>query len=166
MKEVKWGEAVVPGVIVAYLIAYVAQTYHMPFRSILYPFILIGLMVVLLVVFAMQQLRASTPSSVEGAVSPAATDAAVGVAGFLRGQGKAIGVIVLTFLFPLVVVHLGLFATVAIYLAFLFWIFGTMKPVFIVPTALVLAFALTWLLLDIVVLNFPRFPYAELPWYF
>ncbi len=168
MKEEKWGEAVIPGLIVVYMIAYLVQTYDLPYDAILYPFLLLGLLTVLLGVFAVQQwmLRRDAPPDAAAAddATPAQPVGAI-LSGFLRNNSKAIGVVVFTFLFPQVVAHLGFFFTAALYLSALFWLFGTLRGVLIVPVALALSLFLTWLLLEVVVLNFPRFHYAELPWY-
>ena len=188
MKQERWGEAVLPGLIVVYIIAYLSQTYDLPFQTVFYPFMVIGLLVMLLLLFGVQQwLQARTvvPQSREVApeVAPEVASEVVGEAtnesslaphtdlaaralAVLSANRRAVGVVVFTFSFPHVVAHLGFFFTATIYLSLLFWLFKTLRPAFVVPLAMVLSGGLAWVLLGVVQLNFPRFEYAELPWYF
>ena len=149
------------------MIMYLVQTYDLPYDAILYPFLLLGLLAVLLCVFGAQHWiarRAAPPSDAPSELPPARPLGEV-FSSFMRNNSKALGVVALTFLFPQVVAQVGFFFTAALYLSALFWLFGTLRGALIVPAALSLSLVLTWLLLGVVVLNFPRFRYAELPWY-
>ena len=170
MNRKNWEEAILPGIVVLYLILYLAQTYDLPFQTILYPFLLITLLVVLLIIFGVQQLvlkREGDPSnSVETPTDKERTAFMSRVLKIIYIQRRAFGVVLLTFLFPLVVAHLGFFFTASLYLSALFMVFRTVQPIFIPILAPLISGMLTWVLLGVVQLNFPRFDYAELPWYF
>ena len=170
MNRKNWEEAILPGIVVVYLILYLAQTYDLPFQTILYPFLLITLLVVLLIIFGVQQLvlqrKGDSSESVQPPTDGEGTAFMSQVLKIIYIQRRAFGVVLLTFLFPHVVAHLGFFFTASLYLSALFMVFRTVQPIFILILAPLISGMLTWVLLGVVQLNFPRFDYAELPWYF
>ena len=170
MKSESWGEAVLPVIIVVYLISYLVQTYDLPFQTILYPFLLVGLLVALLLIFALQQMLAArksvSPEVIKPSLGKTPSDHVSRGLKIIYNQRRAFGVVILTFLFPHVVAHLGFFFTASLYLSLLFTLFRTVRPILIIFLAPSISAVLTWVLLGVVQLNFPRFEYVELPWYF
>ena len=170
MKSESWGEAVLPVIIVVYLISYLVQTYDLPFQTILYPFLLVGLLVALLVIFSLQQMLAArksvSPEVIQPSLGKTPSDYVSQGLKIIYNQRRAFGVVILTFLFPHVVAHLGFFFTASLYLSLLFTLFRTVRPILIIILAPSISAVLTWVLLGVVQLNFPRFEYVELPWYF
>ncbi len=169
MRQSRWGEAVVPGVIVLYVITYLVQTYDLPFRTILFPYMVMGLLVSFLLVFAVQQAIRNSKSAREEKAEARAPGVQLSLpswahaVSFCRTNYKALTVIILTFLFPHVIKSLGFFITATLYLAALFWVFDTMRRAYMLPATVVIVAFLTWLLLEVLSLALPRFAFVELP---
>jgi hypothetical protein len=170
MKQSTWGEAAVPGLIVLYIIAYVVQTYELPYRTILYPYLLLGLLLVLLLIFGVKHFLIGAPM-----LDPEQPGERASIAGieagspsqkillFCKANSKPLSLIILTLLYPQVIKVLGVFFTTALFLSVLFRVFRTMRGALIVPAAVAVSLPLTYFLMNVLEFALPSFPFANLP---
>ncbi|MBI4184568.1 MAG: hypothetical protein HY521_11275 [Proteobacteria bacterium] len=166
MRHTKRAELVVPVLIVLYLIAYIAQTFDLPYDAVLYPYLVIGLLLALLGVFLFREFVSNPPG--EGPAAEAAARRPEGGlvergVAFCRTHHKSLGIIVCIALYPQIIKLFGFIVTTTLFLAALFWIFQTMRRLHAVPVALAISFVLKWLLIDLASLTLPTFSLARLP---
>ena len=166
-----------------YGIAYVAQTYHLPWNAILYPYALLGMIAVLLGFIALRQraggalrqraggaLRQRAGGDEPAGVRVDSPSARAGqrpvrqwIGGGIATAGLGVSLVVGTFVYPLIMESLGFVLTTGLYLAVLFQIFRSFRPVVIAPLALAITVFLSVFLQQVLGLNLPSFGFAELP---
>jgi len=167
MNQRNWSEAILPVIIVVYAIAYVAQTHHLPWNAILYPYALLGMIAVLLVLVALRQIAnreepegvGSDSGSAHASQQPFRQEVGGGIA--LAGRG--LSVVVCTFVYPLIMEPVGFVLTTWLYLAVLFLVFKAFRPVMVGLLALAISLSLSVILRQVLDLNLPAFRFAELP---
>ncbi len=173
MKQRNWSEGILPAIIVIYGIAYVAQTHQLPWNAILYPYVLMGMIAMLLGLVALRQRARGDQSAPDVNDTPSAQEdqppfgkliaGSLVTAGSLVAAGRVLSVVVGTFAYPLIMESLGFVMTTGLYLAALFQIFRAFHPVVIVPLALAISGILSVFLQQVLVLNLPSFGFADLP---
>lgn len=167
MKQRNWSEGILPAIIVIYGIAYVAQTHQLPWNAILYPYVLMGMIAMLLGLVALRQRARGDQSAPDVNDTPSAQEDQPPfgklIAGSLVTAGRVLSVVVGTFAYPLIMESLGFVMTTGLYLAALFQIFRAFHPVVIVPLALAISGILSVFLQQVLVLNLPSFGFADLP---
>lgn len=158
------GEMVIPAVFAVYCLAFLVQVYNLPAESTKYPYIVMALVTVLLVVILVRfGVR-------RGQRLPGRPAGAAGREGPLSGQSwlprlahRPISVLGATFVSPYLMAVLGFTITTWLFLAALFWIFGTRRPSILfllsLGTALFLFVTMTFYLK----LTLPAFALADLP---
>lgn len=168
MKQRNWSEGILPAIVVVYGIAYVAQTHHLPWNAILYPYALLGMIALLLVFIALRQrARGDEPAIVRGGDSLSAPagqqPVRQSIGGGIANAGLGLSLIVGTFVYPWIIESFGFVLTTGLYLLVLFRVFKSFRLVVIGPLALAISVILSVFLQHVLDLNLPSFGFAELP---
>jgi hypothetical protein len=170
MKRLNWNKAAVPVIMLSYCISYMVQTYQLPFRSTLFPYLLICLVVVLFGVLGLQQVfarrltDAPDPSRIVSNQGTAVL-AQLGpkVLAFCKENYRPLTLIVGTFLFTVIVEYLGFFLTLACLFSVFFWTFRVGRRALILPMSITISAVLTYILLIGLRFALPPFAFSELP---
>jgi hypothetical protein len=168
--RVNRGEMVVPVIFAAYCLAYLLQVYDLPTQSTKYPYIIMALATALLVVVLLRfglggGRRLHEPG---GGAARAGTDNPA-AASLQRPSWvsplayRPISVLLATFVSPYLMVVLGFTITTWLFLAALFWVFGTRRPATVVFFSLVTALVLFVTMTFYLKLTLPAFALADLP---
>lgn len=173
MKKMNWSEGILPLIIVIYGVAYVWQTYSLPWDAIFYPYALLGLMAMLLVLVGWAQLGGRAG----GDQGPTESGHAAGLGGALPVNWEVIAgwfskarkgnyVVLCTFSYPFIIQFLGFIFTTFLFLTVLFMVFKAFRLMFIIPISIFTTGGLSFLLRYVMNLNLPPFKFAELPFGF
>ena len=173
MHKMKWSEGILPLIIVIYGVAYVAQTFSLPWNAILYPYALLALMAVLLLLVGLTQnvgQGGRDRGTTDRGPSPAAdgTPRAFwkGIAGRFFNSRRGSSVVLCTFIYPIVIQYFGFMLTTFLFLIALFIVFKTFRPIYIFLISILTTGGLSMSLRYFLHLNLPAFKFAELPFGF
>jgi hypothetical protein len=161
MRLTTLGELLVPGIIVVYVVLYVAQTYHLPADTIIFPYAVIGFSFILLSLFVLRIVRESRLRFYEEEKERLTIK---GVLHFCNENRRAIAVTLLAALYVYALSWLGFFFTTVLFLCALFHLFRTLPAAVFLPGIIILTGALHYLTYYVLRLAFPSFAFADLPY--
>jgi hypothetical protein len=150
-------ELVVPLIAVAIAASYVWQTLGYPADAIVLPYVVIGLMVMLLAVVILQAVRGA--AGVDGKKEAKGAPVSRRRAEDLRAP--LLVVLTLAYIGGMGVV--GFFLATAGYLAITMWLLGNARPLIYIPVALATAAGVSLALDRLLNISLPTFPYVRLP---
>ena len=167
MKRAVQRWALVPIVIAAYVALYIGQTYDLPMRSVLYPYLLIAALMVLVGIEVSVNSRNRDPGLKRDPYGAQTTSLPISFETIRTAVGSAPMLIVLsTLLFAAIIGFTGFILTTFLYLSTIMFSLKSAKLLSTLMTSGIFSILIGWLVLDVMQLRFPRFAFIELPWLF